>query len=407
MLRTALLISLVLGVASPVCAQSWRGPEPVRASYTMDEYVEVRRPLITKRKFTPEEKAQADKLISTINSMLKKKELVPSALLEQLALLAETGDRNAMKAMMLGYRGAAAVSPLPADIPDIMSSTPNGKLAGLWAMMLWKEGDHSKEVSQGIDGCWRANNPPPGQCGYTVKAKDDFRNVFNLHWTEGKGPPKDVVFTEYSLRPSPEKQKERFDKFLAHRRNGGEYTSAEYMWAEVWAKREGGEYPAMLEAAQRAGYTLSVSRDAVRAVNAKMERDEQVAKWDKLQAQRLQAKAEGGKLSTAEEADWINLSHTLGGKYLVPFASENVLMFAMTIDSLCSGDSGPVCQRQRQLYQYRAEAALSEHNIREGIMRSMTLGGRGDVSVRSYDSSGNYLGTTTMPAWQADIAGAH
>jgi hypothetical protein len=404
MLRAALLISLVLGVASPVCAQA---PEPVRAAYTMDEYVEVRRPVITKRKFTPEEKAQADKLISTINAMLKKKELVPSALLEQLALLAETGDRNAMKAMMAGYRGAAAVSPLPADIPDIMSSTPNEKLAGLWGMMLWKEGDHSKDVSKAIDGCWMRDNPPPGFCGYTVKAKDDFEDVFKAHWAYGKGEPKNVVFTEYSLRPSPEKQKERFDKFVAHLRGGGDYTSPEYMWAEVWAKREGGEYSAMLETASRDGSQASASRKSVQAINAKMERDEQIAKWDKLQAQRLQARAGGGALSTAEEADWINLSHRLGGKYLVPFASENVLMFAMTIDSLCSGDSGPVCQRQRQLYQYRAEAALSEHNIREGIMRSMTLGGGGDVSVRSYDSSGNYLGTTTMPAWQADIAGAH
>jgi len=402
MLRTALLVTLILGSASPVWAQE----ASAKAPYTIDEYVEVRRPVIIKRKFTPEEKAQADKLVSTINAMLKKKELVPGDLLEQLAPLAETGDRNAMRAMMLGYRGARAVSPLPADAIDLTSSLPNTKLGGLWAMALWNEGDRSKEASYAIDNCWRSNNPPPGICGYTVKARDDFQNVFNLHWSQGKAEPKDVVFTEYSLRPSPEKQKERFDKFLAHLRGGNEYTGPEYLWAEVWAKRAGGDYPAMLETASRDGHKMSVSRVAADAVNARMEREAQVASWDKLQAQRQQAKAEGGKLPEADESAWIGLSHQLGGKYLVPFASENVLMFAMTIDSLCSGDNGPVCQRQRQLYQYRAEAALSEQNMREAALRNMTLGG-GSVSVRSYDSSGNYLGTTSMPTWQADIAGAH
>jgi hypothetical protein len=157
----------------------------------------------------------------------------------------------------------------------------------------------------------------------------------------------------------------------------------------------------MLEAASRDGRY----NNAQRAVNAEIEHNEQIAKWEALQTQRQQARAAGGTLSTEEESDWIGLSHRLGGKYLVPFASENVLMFATTIDSLCRGDDGQVCQRQRQLYQYRAEAALSEQNMREATLRNMTLGG-GDVSVRTYDSSGNYLGTTTMPSWQADVVGA-
>jgi hypothetical protein len=83
-----------------------------------------------------------------------------------------------------------------------------------------------------------------------------------------------------------------------------------------------------------------------------------------------------------------------------------VLTQETAIDSLCRADSGKVCQRQKQLFQYRVEAGRSEQNMKEAALRNMTLGGR-DVTVRNYDQDGNYLGTTTMPAWQAEVAGAH
>lgn len=401
MFRTTLLTLLVLGFASPLCAQQ----EPAKGTYTIDEYVEARRPVITERKLTREERTEANRLISAINSLLDKEELVPADLLEQLAPLAETGDRKAMRAMMLGYGYARAVNPMPADAIDITSSEPNHKLAGLWGMMLWIAGDHSKETSRAIDGCQDGRGPPPGYCGYTITARDDFRDPFKQHWAYGDRAPRDVVFTEHSLRPTPEQEKRRFDTFVTNLRNGEEYTGPEYLWAEVWANRAGGEYPAMLEQASRDGQYNYVARDAQRIVNAEIEHNEMAAKWEELQTRRQQARADGGALSTEEENDWIGLSHRLGGTYLVPFASENVLTSAIAIDSLCSGDDGEVCQRQRQLYQYRVEAGRSEQNMREARLRNMTLGG-GDVSVRTYDSSGNYMGTTTMPAWQADVIGA-
>ena len=46
--------------------------------------------------------------------------------------------------------------------------------------------------------------------------------------------------------------------------------------------------------------------------------------------------------------------------------------------------------------------AHNERLEREMALRNLTMGGE-SVSVRAYDPNGNYLGSSTMPAWQADI----
>ena len=58
MLRAAQLLSFAVCVATPAVAQ---GGE-VRAPYTLDEYVEARRPIIETRDLTNAEKAQAKTL---------------------------------------------------------------------------------------------------------------------------------------------------------------------------------------------------------------------------------------------------------------------------------------------------------------------------------------------------------
>jgi hypothetical protein len=400
MFRAALLAVIAMCGMGVAAAQE----DAPRAPYTVDEYVEARRPIISARTLSGEEHRQADALISTINTTIKAGQRVDYAVLDQLAPLAESGDRKLMKAMMQGYAGAGALQPWPADGDQFTSWSPGIKLAGLWAVEVWKAGDRSKETSKAIDNCW-AKYQEDGRCGFLVRAKDDFNPVFNAHWAHGKGAPKDVVFTAYSLTPPPEKQKERFEKFVADTLAGEPYSAWQYIWAEVWAQRNGGDALQRLEAAAREGSKTRWSREAARIEDAKLEREKQIAEWEALQAKRRDAKAEGYKLSDSDEASWIQLSHILGGKYLVPFAAENVIIQWTVIDSLCREDAGPVCQRQKQLYQYRADAARAERDAREAALRNLTLGG-GSVNVRTYDQSGNYLGTTSMPAWQADVIGA-
>lgn len=403
MFSKALLFSIALALAVPAPAQE----APARSPYTIDEFVEGRRPVITPRELTGDEKAQARELMKAIHAALKQEKPPARELLEQLAPLAESSDRKMMKTMVLGYAGAGELLPWPADADQFSAWWPNSFLSGLWAMKAWQAGDRSKEVSKAVDSCWNKGTKLEGRCGYTitVEAEGDPFFVFRNHWQHGKSAPRDVVFTEHTLTPPFEKQKARFDAFVARMKNGESYTAWDYIWAEVWAKRNGPQYLAELEKAQIAGSAAYVQRQAAAAQNAKDERAARVAEWDKLQAKRTQAKAANSTLSESDEARWVQLSHVLGGKYLVPFGSENVILRWTTIDSLCRDDSGPVCQRQKQLYEYRAEEARAERAARDAALRNFKLGGS-SVKVRTYDHNGNYLGTETMPAWQADVIGA-
>src|SRR5262245_51901197 len=122
MLRAALCLSLAI-VAAPALAQE-------KATYTVNEFVEPRRPVIVKRKFTSAEQAEAKRLIAEI----KKQEKPTHALMDQLAPLAATGDKDAMKAMVSGYNRAEWLLPPPLDDPFRLGSVqPAYKLAGLWA----------------------------------------------------------------------------------------------------------------------------------------------------------------------------------------------------------------------------------------------------------------------------------
>jgi hypothetical protein len=405
MLRAALLLTAALSLAMPAFAQ--KGCEAGATGVTTNQYVEARRPVIAKRKLTGEEKAEANKLASLVKSNLKSKTPSDEATLDRLAVLASSGDRDLMKVVMEGNR--LAIPPRVIDEEDGKSWNARSKLAGLWAIHLWGEGDRSKPVSQALAGCvGRDNYGTHGKetdCGFTASVAFDGKSTFDGHWAGQTGVPKSATFTEVTLLQTPEEELARYQKALAEYRTGG-YDNAEHRWAACWAGLKGGATWAEWSGTEGLWSANYATRALNEQLRAQAEIDQKAAQWAALQTQRVQAKAAGGALSESDEGKWASLSFWLGGKYLLPYASETVLIQETAINSLCRADSGKVCQRQKQLFQYRVEAGRSEQNMKEAALRNMTLGG-GDVTVRNYDRNGNYLGTTTMPAWQADIAGAN
>ena len=405
MLRTALLTAAALSLAMPALAQ--KGCEAGATGVTTNQYVEARRPVIVKRKLTNEEKAEANKLASLVRSNLKSKTRSDEATLDRLAVLASSGDRDLMKVVVEGNINAVPVKVI--DEKDGQSWNVRGKLAGLWAIHLWREGDRSKPVSRALAGCVQRDHYGTQEnktdCGFTASVAFDGASTFNGHWAGQTGVPKSATFTEFTLLETPEQEVARYQKALAEYRNS-HYDNAEHNWAACWAGLKGGAILAEWNGTEGLSSANYATAELNKQLRKQAEIDEKAAQWTALQNQRVQAKASDGALSEADEGKWASLSFWLGGKYLVPYASETVLIQETAIQSLCSGDSGKVCQRQKQLFQYRVEAGRSEQNMKEAALRNMTLGGR-DVTVRNYDQNGNYLGTTTMPAWQADIAGAN
>jgi hypothetical protein len=405
MLRAALLTAAALSLAMPAFAQ--KGCEAGATGVTTNQYVEARRPVIAKRKLTGEEKTEANKLASQVKANIKSKTPSDEATLDRLAVLATSGDRELMKVVMEGNR--LAVPPRVIDEKDGKSWNARGKLAGLWAIHLWGEGDRSKPVSQALSGCVQQDiygtHGKKTDCGFTASVAFDGKSTFNGHWAGQTGVPKSATFTEITLLETPEEELARYQKALAQYREGRR-DFADYHWASCWAGLKGGATWAEWSGTEGLASANARTNELNNQLRAQAETDQKAAQWAALQAQRVQAKASGGALSEADEGKWASLSFWLGGKYLLPYASETVLTQETAIQSLCNADSGKICQRQKQLFQYRVEAGRSEQNMKEARLRNLTLGGR-DVTVRNYDQNGNYLGTTTMPEWQADVAGAN
>lgn len=403
MRRAAMLFTASLAFAAPVFAQEKCKAAP--NGVTEAQYVEARRPVIVKRKLTGEERSEGNKLMSDINAALKNKGKPEHAKLDRLAVLGGSGDREIMKVLVDGYAEAG-----PVNVMDGGETwTARKKLAGLWAVQLYRDGEKSKAVSKAIDNClgkgatdYIAN--VAGICGFSAKIENDYKKSFHDHWTGNGALPKSATFAEYSLVETPAQETARFEKALIEKR-AGEFTD-DREWAGCWANIKGGGYLVRWNGSDQIAWQNYQTKELNRQTRAKAELDQKVAEWAALQAKRVELKKSGGKLSDVDEGAWAGLAFWLGGKYLLPYASETVLIQETAIRSLCDADGGAVCQRQWQLFQYRSDAARSEQNIREGEFRNLTLG-ESDVTVRNYDQDGNYLGTTTMPAWQADLAGVH
>lgn len=405
MLRAALLMTAALSVAAPAFAQEKcaAGPNGV----TEAQYVEARRPVMAKRKLAGEERSEANKLMSDIKAALKKKGRPEHAQLDRLAVLGGAGDRELMKVLVDGYDEAGPVNVIDGGETWV----PRKMLAGLWAIQLYRDGEKSKAVSKAIDNCLGKGATAydakvDGICGFSASIQNDYKKSFHDHWTGEGGLPKSATFTEYALVQTPEQEIARFEKALIEYRDADGGYGDDYGWAACWSNIKGGDYRARWLGSSQIASANYATGELNKQTRAKAEIDQKAAQWAALQTKRVEARNSGGKLSEADEGDWAGLSFWLGGKYLLPYASETVLIQETAIRSLCDADSGKICQRQRQLFQYRSDNARSEQNIREGNLRNLTLGG-GDVTVRNYDQNGNYLGTTTMPAWQADIAGAN
>lgn len=405
MLRTALMLATALAFAAPALAQEKCKADP--AGVTEAQYVEARRPVIAKHKLTSEERSEANKLMSDIKATLMKKGKPEHAKLDRLAVLGGSGDREIMKVLVEGYDGAGPVNVIDGGETWV----PRRMLAGLWAIQLYRDGEKSKAVSKAISNCLGKGATAydakvDGICGFTANIQNDHKKSFHAHWTGEGGLPKSATFTEYKLVQTQEQEIARFEKALIEYRDADGGYGDDYGWAACWSNIKGGDYRARWLGSSQIASANYATGELNKTLRAQAEIDQKAAKWTALQARRVAAKSSGGSLSDADETDWASLSFWLGGKYLLPYASETVLIQETAIQSLCAAESGPVCQRQRQLFQYRIEAARSEQNMKDAALRNMTLGGR-DVSVRTYDQDGNYLGTTTMPAWQADVVGAH
>lgn len=250
MLRYALLSVIALTACMPAFAQA-RCVSSGPGVQTVAEYVEARRPIISKRTLTNEEKSVTRKLVSDIRSRIRdKNSSVKVADLEALAPYGDTGDREIMKTLSEGYLDLAPgdIYVTDAYMPDYWGKPavePEHILAGLWGMQLWIDGDRSREMSRALANCvgtsaWAKLGR--NRCGFEAEfSENDHDKGVDSH-AAGKGRlPKAATFTEKTLLLPFEEEEYRFRQALTAYRRGDNDRSKE-PWGACWAKRQGGEY---------------------------------------------------------------------------------------------------------------------------------------------------------------------
>jgi hypothetical protein len=395
MRRLLVVAGLIVAMASPICAQA--PSDDVR----YEDYVEARRPVIERRALTADEQAVVKRMAAQIKKAKSWGE-VDIASLDELAPMARAGDKAAMRALMDGYGKVHGSTPKHAE-------KSAEALSGLWAMMLWKEGVQDRDVAKAILYCLQRDqfgamygSLKSDGCGFDVYVVGKFERHLGT-FAEGKSKaPERIDFRELPLVEPIEKERARFEKILADKKSASTISNDDYTWAGSWVEKQGPEWVERWNKAGVDNYLARQNNEAVAKYNAEAERNRLLAEWIDLEAKWRTAKATGEKLSEVEYNKLVSASFKLQGKYLEPYASENYLRYESLIVALCSEKPGVVCDRQRQIFDKLAADAHQAQLDRELALKNLTLGGN-SVSVRSYDQNGNYLGSSNMPAWQADI----
>lgn len=398
--------ALVLAGAQQASAQYMPG-EP-----TPQEYIDAYRPVIQPRALTPDETATMKRLSS---QFLKKGFRPNEALLLELHPLAQAGDKTAIKAMMVGWDSCGP----PWKTTFLQTSYSGGEatlacnqLAALWAMKVWNTGDQSRDVARIMMYCFERQqfatygNVKGPKCGVNARIEADFDSAIDRYAGNEKGskPPRSITVTDYLLAPkmTPEEERAKFDSWIAAYSKGQRPNDDTRLgWIDAYIKRQGpAAYKEWSDAIEKF-WAIENGRIGAERVAGEEAHKQRIADWEKLNALRTSAKAERKSLPAAEEQKFVTLSFQLRGKYIVPYGMENVLMDAWARDDFCANGPSNICERQRDLARARQSAADEERLARELAWSRPRAGG--DVSVRTYDQNGNFLGASSVPAWQADI----
>jgi hypothetical protein len=381
------------------------------ANPTPEEFIDAHRPVIASRALTSDEKSAAKRLIGEI----RKKNAKPHVenVLLQLHPIAVTGDKAAMSAMMVGWKNCGATTTtLLTDYPLIAYGRVCNALSALWAMKLWEAGERTREVARQVMVCLESKSfatygdVAGRNCGVNARVEGDYDHAIDRFADGEKGakPPFSMTFTEYALAPkmTPEQERARFERWVAAYSKGAPPDGEpDGRWVNGYLLRQPEAVQKEWSDALDKFWAIKNAAQGAERVAAEEAHKRDIAEWESLNAKRIAAREKKEALPAHDEERFVRLSFRLRGKYIVPYGMENVLTDQWAINDFCGNGPSSVCDRQRNLAYARQSAADEERLARE-LAWSRPRGG-GDVSVRTYDQNGNYLGSSSMPAWQADI----
>lgn len=394
--------TVTLGLRSDWMTPAQREASLLRAQRSSEEVVDLHAPRIRPRALSAEERSEVRSLL---NGALTDPYLTWDRL-EPLMALAESGDKEAMHAVLRAFKGpdpnsiARPAWFAPLESFDGMASS---LLAGRWAGEYWRRHGADPIAAAQLASC---TGERLQRCGVLVRIRNPReRTAFLDYGRENtrRAPRLDLVFEP--AYPGVDGLRARFDDLTARRRAGPNMYVGHGV--DDWLAAYAAVHPEVAATQQATLDTVAAEAERVRLARLAFAADA------RARAERMWNDLWGrSDLSDQERSTLEIVAGQLGDDYVVRLAGVQPVQGESAVSTLCRLDH-PTCQSNRQ-NQARREAALQAEIQQSAIdaaarQRAVTAAmgsGVGMVEVRRYDRAGNYVGTTTMTRSQADTIGA-
>ena len=398
----------------------------------LSEFLERDRPRFTERALTSAERSEIQRLTAPYKSYDLLKFIhyndrpdwgslkVPYSSIQRLMVIAESGDKYAMDALLKVMRIALMIGDSNTR-PDIYDPVEKGgpmgddqtiaairlyQLTRIWSAHRWARHGPDRLAAFAFVECFPANV----KCGYYYDIDRSGSGGSLYDWAiigKGKFFQKISNIRFFPVDGGPDDRFKRFTGLLqalesTYQGRNDRITDEDYAWMAAYAKSAGFE-----QIYDNAWLTTSM-RDA--RYWHPSERAFDLAKWKVKQQQDVEAQMAQGNLGLDQQRVLLSTAKGLGSTYLLQFARKYPLDQIEDIDLICSLNS-PDCQRQRVLFQQQQErnrAFAAEIEARRQAANSFGTGPLPNAyaTVRTYDQNGNYIGTSTTTKTDAELSSA-
>lgn len=402
--------TVTLGIAPDLTPPAVHEASRIRAQRSPEEVVDLHAPRIRPRNLTTAERSEVQSLLAAAMSSND----LQWSVMEPLMALAESGDRAAMHAVLMAFRGPQrdVVYRGVWHAPwESFAGQPAAALAGRWAGEYWRRHGADQIAASLLTNCFENTVV---HCGVVLPEMDSRQRSAFLGYGRGSGRAPRLNLTFEPAYRGEAALRARYDELVA-RRTAFDPLSAvraatynrlrpdEAAWVEAYAA----VHPEVAEIQQ-----ASIEAEAARVqaerrqllVNVANGRARAEAVWTRLWGRTDLTDADEGTLEAA--------ATVLGDDYVLRIAPLQTLRFDSNINMVCSLGHAS-CERNRTAQTARQAALQAEIRqsvdtaaARQAAVAAAIGAGPGLVEVRRYDRGGNFIDTMTMTATQAEIIGA-
>lgn len=374
-----------------------------RAKRSLEEVVDLYAPRMKPRKLTAAEKAEANALLAKIHD----DPVWPDV--ERLMVLAESGDKDAMLNLLKAFDGRPGGSQSTviwfAPWESWFGSAQSG-IAARWAAEYWTRHGADKIAMGDLIS---ADSIETGHVlEYGVDVPRD-QKLLGKMWDYYGGETKRAPKLKISVGKAYQGEaalRAKYDRLIAGRQNGTERHPIVKDWTEAYARR----YPEVagsLAAAKTAEEKRVQDEINMRMARVASFRENSQRVWNELSE----------KPNLTREERLMLEAHTgnLGDDYLEAFAARYPIEYDSSADRLCAlghascseAMAAKNARRAEQEAKMAADAMAIAAQSRAGdAAMAAAIDSSPFVEVRTYDRSGNFVGTRTMTKTQAEIIGA-